>query len=379
MATGWIAEHFSKDLLADPAVRGAHDVRHEIVAVASSTSAERAATFIKKIDGPPSAAAYGSYQELVADPNVDIIHIGTPHSHHFQNAMLAIEAGKNVLCEKPLTVTASQTRKLVEAARSKGVFFLEAVWTRYFPISIKVRELIQSGAIGTPYRTYADLSLGKDLGNGKIDFEDSHRLVSLDLAGGCILDLGVYALTWVFQTLYHLQEGDKKEAPTVVAAVNKYHTGADEMSTIICQFPKHKSMGIATTTLRLPSDIDGRHSNGPSVRIQGSKGEIHLFGHAYAPHEYRLIKSDGSTERVEYPIPKDPKRGGWGHGMFWEADECVRCLRDGRKESAILPWAESIAIMEVMDAALKQGDVEYPELITSDTFDSNGHLNTGRK
>jgi predicted dehydrogenase len=145
-------------------VRDVTDVRHEIVAVASSSSASRAGDFIKRIDGPSSAALYGSYAELVADPNVDIIYVATPHSHHFQNAMLAIQAGKNVLCEKALTVTASQTKKLVEAAKAKNVFFMEAVWTRYFPLSIKVRELIQSGVIGTVYRTFGKLApLNNDL------------------------------------------------------------------------------------------------------------------------------------------------------------------------------------------------------------------------
>jgi predicted dehydrogenase len=144
---------FSKDLLTDPTVRGTDDVRHEIVAVSSSTSADRAASFIKKIDGPSTARLYGSYAELVADADIDIVYIATPHSHHFQNAMLALEAGKNVLCEKALTVTAAQTKKIYETARAKKLFFMEAVWTRYFPLSVKIRELITSGAIGNVYRT----------------------------------------------------------------------------------------------------------------------------------------------------------------------------------------------------------------------------------
>lgn len=90
----------------------------------------------------------------MADANVDIVYVATPHSHHFQNAMLALQAGKNVLCEKALTVTASQAKKLVETAKSKGLFFMEAVWTRYFPLSIQVRHLIASGEIGTVYRTF---------------------------------------------------------------------------------------------------------------------------------------------------------------------------------------------------------------------------------
>jgi predicted dehydrogenase len=133
--------------------REVDDIRHEIVAVASSSSVERAAGFIEKINGPSSAKTYGSYAELVADSNIGIIYVATPHSHHFQNAMLALEAGKNVLCEKALTVSASQTKKLLEKAKSKKLFFMEAVWTRFFPLSIVVRELISSGEIGTVYRT----------------------------------------------------------------------------------------------------------------------------------------------------------------------------------------------------------------------------------
>lgn len=144
---------FTKDLLANPATRGVHDVRHEVVAAASSSSKDRAADFLKLVKAPGSAKAYGSYHELVADPDIDIVYVATPHSHHFQNAMLALEAGKNVLCEKALTVTAAQARKLVDTARAKGLFFMEAVWTRYFPISIQVRDLIKSGAIGNVYRT----------------------------------------------------------------------------------------------------------------------------------------------------------------------------------------------------------------------------------
>ncbi|KAL2128257.1 hypothetical protein VTI74DRAFT_9445 [Chaetomium olivicolor] len=381
MATGWIAEVFTKDLLTNPATRGVHDVRHEVVAAASSSSKDRAVDFLNKVKAPSSAKAYGSYHELVADPDVDIVYVATPHSHHFQNAMLALEAGKNVLCEKALTVTASQAKKLVETARAKGVFFMEAVWTRYFPLSIQVRDLIKSGAIGNVYRTIADLSVGNDAPDGKVTFPDSNRMVNLDLAGGALLDLGIYSLTWVFQTLYHVQPEEVKEAPNVVAAVNKYHTGADETTSIIVQFPKHKSHGIALTSLRVASDVDGLNSGGAAIRIQGSEGEIQVMGPAYCPLQYRVIKKagGGKIEVVECPIPKDPQRGGWGQGMFWEADECARCLRDGRKESQTLPWSESVVIMEVMEEALRQGGVEYPELISTDVYDAQSPLNTGKR
>ncbi|KAG6321946.1 D-xylose 1-dehydrogenase (NADP(+)) [Claviceps purpurea] len=389
MATGGIAETFCKDLLTDPKVRDVHDAAHQIVAVASSTSSDRAAAFITKIDGPASAKAYGSYADLVANPNVDIVYVATPHSHHFQNAMLALKAGKHVLCEKPLTVTAGQAAKLVDMARAKKVFFMEAVWTRFFPLSIRVRELIASGEIGTVYRTMADLSLNEntDQDDGKLSFPDSHRMVSKDLAGGALLDLGIYPLTWVFQTLYHLQPSSSssssspKEPPTVLAAMNKYHTGADENTSVICQFPRTKAIGIATASLRVGTSPHGQKTAAPAIRIQGSRGEIQVAHPAYRPTSYRVIKkdADGDGEVIECPIPVDSNRGSWGQGMFWEADECARCIRDGRAQSAGMPWEESMAMMQVMEEALRQGGIEYPELITSDDFDAESSLNTGKR
>lgn len=203
-------------------------------------------------------------------------------------------------------------------------------------------------------------------------------MVNIDLAGGALLDLGIYSLTWVFQALYHVQPEAEKETPNVVAAINKYHTGADETTSIILQFPKHRSQGIALTSLRVGTDVDGNNSGGPAIRIQGSGGEIQVMGPAYRPLQYKVIKKDGTIESVDCPIPKDEARD-WGHGMFWEADECARCLRDGKVESDTLPWSESIVIMEVMEEALKQGGVQYPELITSDVFEAHGALNTGKR
>lgn len=370
---------FTKDLLIDPSTRDVSDVAHTVVAAASSSSKSRAEAFLKDVGAPESAKAYGSYADLVADPDVQIVYVATPHSHHFQNAMLALEAGKHVLCEKALTVTASQARKLVAKAQEKSLFFMEAVWTRYFPLSIKIREMIASKEIGVVYRVLADNSYESTKPDGSLTFPDDHRMVNINLAGGALLDLGIYSLTWVFQTLYHLQS--EKEDPRVSAAINKYdRTGADENTTVVVSFPKHKTMGIATTSLRAASDIDGKGTVGAPIRIQGSEGEIQVMGPAFRPQQYKVIKkaSPGQIEVVDCPIPKDQATG-WGHGMFWEADECARCLRDGKLESATLSWKESVVIMETMEEALRQGGVEYPELITTDVFDANSPLNTGNQ
>lgn len=382
LATGGIATTFTKDLLTNPATRSVSDIKHVVYAAASSSSASRAQTFLKDVGAPSSAKAYGSYAELVADPEVDIIYVATPHSHHFQNTMLALNAGKHVLCEKAFTVNAKQAKILVETAKAKNLFLMEAVWTRYFPLSIKIRELVKDGAIGKVHRVSADLSFGNDDGdNGKLSFADEHRMVNVDLAGGALLDLGIYSLTWVFQILYHCQEGPQKEAPTVFSAINKYdRTGADEQTSIILQFPKTNTHGIATTSLRVATcpDEQGSPAAGPAARIQGTKGEIQVIGPLYRPEEYRVFKhgaEKGQYEVVHCPIPTDPERDNWGHGMFWEADEAARCLRDGKQESSGIPWQESLVIMETMDEVRRQGGLVYPDLIETDVYDAKSELN----
>ncbi|EFW98575.1 oxidoreductase [Grosmannia clavigera kw1407] len=380
LATGGIA----KDLLTDPSARGADDVRHVVAAAASSSSKQRAADFLHAVGAGAEAKAYGSYAELVADADVDIVYVATPHSHHFQNAMLVLEAGKPVLCEKAFTVTAAQARKLVATARQKRLFLMEAVWTRYFPLSVQVRDLVRRGAIGTVYRVVADNSIqasSTDAANNLV-FADDHRMVDIHLAGGATLDLGIYSLTWLFQILYHLQPDadDGKESPRVLAAMDKYrNTGVDESTTMLLHFPRHGTTGIATSSMRFDTGVDAAHPAGPAILIQGSAGEIQVIGSAYQPLQYRVVRrrvaADGQqtattetkteTETVDCPIPQP------GRGMFWEADECARCLRDGRLESETLPLDESIVIMETMEEALRQGGIKYPELITSDVYSAD--------
>ena len=304
--------------------------------------------------------------------------------------MLALEAGKHVLCEKAFTVNAKQARKLVETAKAKNLFLMEAVWTRYFPLSIKIREMATTGVIGKVHRVLSDLSFGAASEDGSLTFPDDNRMVNKDLAGGALLDLGIYSLTWVFQILYHCQP-KPREAPKVVAAINKYtKTAADEMTSVILQWEKYASMGIATTSLRVATQPDGTDStaSGPAVRIQGTKGEIQVFGPIFRPTMYRVIKvggKKGEVEEVQCPIPKDPEREGdvsefsdgegWGHGMFWEADEAARCLRDGKLESETLGWEESVVIMDTMDEVRKQGGLNYPELIETAIYDAKSPLN----
>lgn len=375
----------AKDLTADPTTRGVQHIKHTIVAASSSSSKERAQSFLKEVGAPSDAKAYGSYEEFVKDADIDIVYIATPHSHHYQNAMLCLEAGKNVLCEKAFTVNAAQARALADKAKEKNLFLMEAVWTRYFPLSVYVREQITSGRIGPIARVFADNSMAtapeEQWSDGK------NRMVNPDLAGGALLDLGIYSLTWVFQTLYHTQPEKDRQPPKVISALKTYEaTGnADEASTVILSFPRSKEAGgeahaIATTSLRIATAPGGK-DDVPGIRIQGPGGEIQVFPPAFRPTRTRIVFKDGTTEEKEWPIPGPGKGTGWyngfggsvnsegeGHGMFWEADEAATALLEGRKEGKYESLAESILIMEVMDEVRKQGNLTYPDKIETTKY-----------
>jgi predicted dehydrogenase len=205
-------------------------------------------------------------------------------------------------------------------------------------------------------------------------------MVNPSLAGGALLDLGIYALTWVFQTLYTTESNP--QAPTVISAVEKYHLGTDEHTTILLTFPRpppaRPAHGIATTSFLVSGDPDGKGSAGPTIRVQGSRGEIQIFPPASRPTKTRLILADGTVEDREWLQPGPGRGSGWkngfggefnaegeGHGMFWEADECAYALRDGRKEGRFESLQESSVIMRVMDEVRRQHGVKFPEKIES--------------
>lgn len=373
LATGGIAETFTRDLWPNPETRGVKDIEHVVVAAASSSSKDRAQAFLKEVRAPESAKAYGSYKELVQDPNVQIIYVATPHSHHYQNVRLCLEAGKNVICEKAFTTNAKQFEELIKIAKQKDLFMMEAVWTRYFPLSIYVRDIITSGKIGPVSRTFADLSM---VMVPEKTFDDKHRMVNPDLAGGALLDLGIYSLTWVFQTLYTTQKNPK--APSVVSTMRKYKLGTDEQTSMIVTFPRDEgdAHGIATTGMRTAADPDSKGTAGPSIRVQGEEGEIQVFHPAFRPTHTKLILSDGTVEEKDWPQPGPGKESGWkngfggswqpegeGQGMFWEADECAHALKEGRKEGKYESLQESLVIMQIMDEVRKQNGMKLPEKI----------------
>jgi dihydrodiol dehydrogenase / D-xylose 1-dehydrogenase (NADP) len=238
--------------------------------------------------------------------------------------------------------------------------------------------MVTSGKLGTVERTYADLSIGSP---PESSFEDSHRMVNPDLAGGALLDLGIYALTWVFQTLYTTQKNPKP--PTVQSAIRKYEkTGVDQQTTMLLTFPRDKegdAHGIATTGMRVSSDPSGK-MEAPSIRIQGTKGELMVYPPAPRPIRTKLVLADGTVDQKDWAQPGPGKGSGFyngfgsmfaegeGMGMFWEADECAYALKEGRKEGKYESLDESLVIMKVMDEVRKQHGFKLPEKIETTDY-----------
>lgn len=268
---------------------------------------------------------------------------------------------------------------------------MEAVWTRFFPLTREIQDLVRSGGLGEVKRVYADLSFWN---NVEKEFGKEHRMVNIDLAGGALLDLGVYSLTWVFGVLYALQNGKDakgKKGPEVKGAMSLYErTGCDEMTSIILNFPgagvgrvgedegdkgNGDAHAIALTSIRVSHEPNAEHPSADPVRIQGTLGDITVAAPSYRPLSYTLIpaKNEGRGQLAdfEHEVKKLEIPGG-GHGMFWEADECARCIRDGVLESEILGWEESGAVMEVIDEARRQGGLVYPERIESVQYPLDG-------
>ncbi|RFU35500.1 hypothetical protein B7463_g791, partial [Scytalidium lignicola] len=346
LATGGIARMFAKDLLLDSSTRGVHDIVHEIAAVGSSTSVESAQRFTQDIGAPPGTKCYGTYEELAKDPNVDVIYVASPHSHHYRNVKMCLEVGKNVLCEKPFTINAKQAEALAKLARDKKKFLMEATWIRFFPLTMKLQELIQAGDIGKVQRIFADH--GRELIDENTP--NSSRFVDKNLGAGGFLDLGLYSLTWAFLPLYHWKPKAEQESPTVTGSMilNKQY-GFDDHSTAVLTWKD--AVAVATSSVTSTSDRIEDGAVGPATKIIGTKGTITIPSPSYRPVEFTLHR-DKTVTKFRFPIP--------GHGMFWEADSVARCLTKGDLENEIMPLAETIEVMKVMDKMREIGGLEYP-------------------
>ncbi|KAK0383618.1 hypothetical protein NLU13_9529 [Sarocladium strictum] len=338
VATGFISSWFAADLLVDRADAKAN---HVIQAVASS-SLEKGKAFVAKHLPGISPSVYGSYQEAYTDPQVDIIYIGTPHSFHKQNCLDAIAHGKHILCEKAFTLNAREASEVLAAAEARGVFVMEAMWTRFFPLVLSLQDLLhKQKAIGSIQRVICDFSL--ELGLDKLG-PDS-RLKNPALGAGTLLDMGIYPLTWTLLGLEApLDGGAAVEKPEVVAA-QSLKDGVDVATSIILKYPDGRQ-GIATANASF-------RSIPPCCRIEGTKGAILVNGVAPQPNSFVLVTPDGGEEKYDFERV--------GKGFYWEADAVALDIAAGRKQNALMPWSETLRVMELMDEVRRQGGAKFPQ------------------
>lgn len=315
IGAGWIAEKMTQ------AIAPLKDI--EVYAIASR-SIQKAESFAKEYNIPK---AYGSYAEMVTDPQVDLVYIATPHSHHFEHSMLALESGKPVLVEKAFTANAAQAEKLIQTAKEKGVFITEAIWTRYMPLSHKVKEIMESGIIGEPRIITATLCYM---------MENKERIVRADLCGGALLDLGVYALN--FARMYF--------GTDIVRTVSNCHLGPTGMD-------MHESISLSFADGRMANLQSGALClNDRQGIISGTEGYIRI-DNINCPESIEVWRNYELVQKFEKPADMV-------NGYEYQVIECKRCIEKGLTESPMMPHEETVSIMKQMDSLRKEWGVRYP-------------------
>ena len=316
LGTGGIAHAFATDLVLLP---------DATLAAVGSRTTEAATAFASAHDIP---RAHGSWAELAADPEVDVVYVATPHAFHLPAAMECLLAGKAVLCEKPMTLDLAGSALMVQESRARNAFLMEAMWMRCNPAIREMVALIRSGAIGEVRAVHADFGL-------QGPFEAAHRLRDPQLGGGALLDLGVYPIH-----LAHLILG----APASVQSwAHLTPEGVDESTGMLFGYA---SGAVAALTC----SINGLSRNAAS--ITGTEGRIDLPPAFFAPKSFTLTSADGHPELHNFPFA--------GRGYHHEAAEVQRCLTENLLESPLVPHRTTLEIMTLLDTIRDQTGVTYP-------------------
>jgi predicted dehydrogenase len=317
VGTGSIAHTFSKELIDDG---------HSIAAVGSRTKV-RAEEFADEFDIP---TAHGSYDDLVADADVDIVYVATPHPQHAANAEAALRAGKHVLVEKPFTLNAGEAQRVADLAADRGLLVLEAMWTRFLPHVQRIREIIADGTLGTLRGFSADhLQL--------LPSDPRHRINAPELGGGALLDLGVYPISFASMLL--------GQPDSVQAAARFSSTGVDAATDTVFGYGDR-----ALAVTRCASDV--RAAN--TAMIVGTDAAIEIDSVWYTPTNFRVVDTEGHVVE-EY---KTRIKGG---GKQFQAREAERLIDAGLTASSIMPPEESVSIMRTLDAVRSRIGLVYPQ------------------
>jgi len=320
------------------------------VAAVGSRSTEKALEFIAKYAaGDPAIRAYGTYAEVYADKNVDAIYIGTPHTLHYENARDALTAGKHVLCEKATTSNAAEMKALIKLAKEKGLFFMEALWTRFHPLTLEVKKIAEEGSLGDPVVLHADLSHDFDIERLPL----THRMLDPHL--GALLDLGPYPMFWAVLALYE-HPSNKNARPTSVSAsiVKTPITGVDSSTSWIVTFSEHlRAQAVLSCSMTIPTATFG-------ATIRYRNGNIVIGTPIFRPQAFTVQYFDKPGSGV---VVREETRAFHyvGGGWHYEADEVARCIRDGKLESELWGHEKTIMVMEIFDEVRRQGGYKLPE------------------
>lgn len=341
IGTGQISSWFVTDLALE---RPDAKAKHTIAAVGSS-STEKGEAFVQTWipNMSPRPKVYAGYDSVFQDLNVDIIYIGTPNSFHKQQCLAAIAAGKHVLCEKAFALNAQEAIEVFDAAAEKGVFVMEAMWTRFFPLVKMIQRLVhQEKVIGDVHRVFADLGLDQDIAS----LGPESRLKNPALGAGTLLDICIYSITWGLMAL-DPRVGEEAEQP-VIKGIQTLAESIDVASTVLLFYPSTGRQAICTSTamFKTPSTF---------CRIEGTKGHIEVRGiSASIPTKFKVFKKDGGpSDGQQHILPKP------GHGLYWEADAVAQDIAAGRTSNTTMPWSETLRVLRIMDEVRKQGGARF--------------------
>ena len=317
VGTGNMAESFATAL---------QQVDDGVPLAVSSRSGPRARAFADRFNIPTACTGYS---ELINNAAVDVVYIATPHASHSEIATACLEHGKAVLCEKPFTINATQARRVIELAREKNLFLMEAMWTRFVPAIEKLRELLSEQTIG-------DIQVMLAGGAYMPEFDPDHYLFNKALGGGILLDAGVYLVSLASMIF------GKPEQVLATGQLGK--TGVDEHEAILLT---HGRGEIASLY------VSHRARSAPDLTLLGSRGKIHLHPPVFCPGGLTLSVDGAADEIFEFPATLG--------GYHFEIQEVNRCLQAGDKESALMPLDETLAVMATMDAIRSQLGLRYTE------------------
>jgi predicted dehydrogenase len=310
-------------------------VPNAVLAAAGSRDAAKAEAFSKEYG---FAKSYGSYSACINDPDVDILYIATPHPMHVPVAIEALEAGKAVLCEKPAAVNAAEMKRVADCARKNNVFYMEGMWSRFFPVNRAVKAIIDSGRAGMVTLIEADFGFGN--WNSKHTANPQSRLFAPQMAGGSLLDVGVYTASYCD----YMKNGMKPEK--IKALVSMTDTGVDGISAFIMQYPDgglsvQRSSIIQTTRT--------------CAVIYCEKCTIEVPGFWHPTKAAVAWKDTSTTDTIEIPLVH-----GVGEGFYYECEEVMRCLDAGLKESPLMTLDDSIRVIEQLDTVRAEIGLKYP-------------------